>query len=52
MSHHVDYYVIADVVEECNVSNFRANGQLDTKDGGTSLKYLLGENRLIWGGFF
>jgi len=29
-------------VEECNVSNFRANGQQDTKDGGTmALKHPL-----------
>jgi hypothetical protein len=35
MSHHVDCYVVNDDVEEYNVSNFRANGQLDTKDRGT-----------------
>lgn len=41
MSHHVDCYVVTDV-EEYNVSNFRANGQLDTKDGGTmALKHPL-----------
>jgi hypothetical protein len=41
MSHHVDCYVVTDV-EECNVSNFRANGKLDTKDGGTmALKHPL-----------
>jgi hypothetical protein len=42
MSHDVDCYVITDVVEECNVSNFRTSGQLDTKDGGTiALKHPL-----------
>jgi len=42
MSHHVDCYVVTDIVEECNVSNLRTNGQLDTKDGGTmALKHPL-----------
>jgi len=42
MSHHVDCYVVTDDVEECNVSNFRADWQLDTKDGGTmALKHPL-----------